>query len=88
MAFACQTGIRVAVAGAARNGVFRWTEAEKASLESWSPEVLGGVPLPPEQLNDGTHAAALYRAGESIAAEGHIGNHAAPTRGTTDADAR
>jgi hypothetical protein len=88
MAFACQAGIRVAVAGAARNGVFRWTEAENASLESWSPEVLGGVSLPPEQLNDDAHATALCRAGESIAAEGHKGDHAAPTRGTTDADAR
>jgi hypothetical protein len=52
----------VAVTGAARNGVFRWTDAEKALLESWSPEVLGGVSLPLELLNDDVHGTALYRA--------------------------
>jgi carbon monoxide dehydrogenase subunit G len=52
----------VAVTGAARNGVFRWTDAEKALLESWSPEVLGGVSLPLELLNDDIHGTALYGA--------------------------
>jgi carbon-monoxide dehydrogenase medium subunit len=84
-----QAGIRVVVTGAARNSVFRWTEAEKALLESWSPEVLGGVFLPPEQLNDDIRGTALYGADLAKALpQRAIRQSHVRTRGTSDADAR
>lgn len=56
-------GVRVAVTGAAPC-VMRWRDAESrlASDESWSPELVRGIVLPAESLNDDLAATADYRA--------------------------
>ncbi|MFC0281751.1 FAD binding domain-containing protein [Falsigemmobacter intermedius] len=56
------TGVRVAVTGASDNGVFRWTEAEKALSASFTPEALGGLRLDAAGMMRDLHGTPEYRA--------------------------
>lgn len=53
-------GPRVAVTGAGQNGVFRFTEAETALQQNWSPDALSGVTTQEPMLED-IHATQKYR---------------------------
>jgi carbon-monoxide dehydrogenase medium subunit len=55
-------GVRVAVTGAGQNGVFRWTEAEKALSGSFATSALDGIKLDPSNLLSDVHGNADYRA--------------------------
>ncbi|MEM1345469.1 MAG: xanthine dehydrogenase family protein subunit M [Pseudomonadota bacterium] len=55
-------GVRVAVTGAAEDGVFRWTEAEAALSHSFAPEALAGHTLAAEGMIGDIHASPEYRA--------------------------
>lgn len=55
-------GARVGVTGASEEGVFRWTEAETALSESFTPEAIDGLTLPAEGLISDIHGSASYRA--------------------------
>jgi carbon-monoxide dehydrogenase medium subunit len=54
--------VRVTVTGAGSNGVFRWTDAEKALEGRFNPKSLDGLKVDPSGLNSDIHAAADYRA--------------------------
>ena len=54
-------GLRVAITGAA-SGVFRWHEAEQALAKKLSVDVLEGVPLAMDNMNEDIHATREYRA--------------------------
>ena len=54
--------VRVAVTGAGQDGVFRWTEAEKALAANWSASALDGLTVAAGNLNSDIHASADYRA--------------------------
>ena len=54
-------GVRVAVTGAA-SCVFRVAEMEQALTATWSPEAVGGISVPADELNSDSHASAEYRA--------------------------
>jgi carbon-monoxide dehydrogenase medium subunit len=54
--------VRVAVTGAGSNGVFRWTDAEKALEARFSAKSLDGVALSPAVLISDIHGSADYRA--------------------------
>ena len=55
-------GVRVAITGAAQDGVFRHTAMEQALTENWSPDAVKGIVTPPDGLNSDIHASAEYRA--------------------------
>ena len=55
-------GIRVAVTGAGRNGVFRGTAMEEALAKSFAPESLTHAAVDPSGLASDIHADADYRA--------------------------
>ena len=55
-------GVRVAVTGAGQNGVFRWTDAEKALSGSFATSALDGIKLDPSNLMSDVHGNADYRA--------------------------
>ena len=55
-------GVRVAVTGAGRDGVFRHTAFEQALEASWSPQALDGVVTPPDGMIGDIHGSAEYRA--------------------------
>ena len=55
-------GVRVAITGAAQDGVFRQTEMEQALAANWSPDAIKGITISPEGLNSDIHASAEYRA--------------------------
>ena len=55
-------GIRVAITGAAQDGVFRHTAMEKALEANWSADSVAAVVTPPDGLNSDIHASAPYRA--------------------------
>ena len=55
-------GARVAVTGAAEDGVFRWREAEQALAGRWSAEAVSGLALSPEGMMRDIHASPEYRA--------------------------
>ncbi|MCC6008352.1 MAG: xanthine dehydrogenase family protein subunit M [Rhodobacteraceae bacterium] len=55
-------GVRVAVTGAAEDGVFRWTEAEAALEDDFAPGVLEALSLPAEGMIGDMHGSSEYRA--------------------------
>lgn len=54
--------VRVAVTGAAEEGVFRWREAEAALSADWSPDAIAGLALAPGGMIGDVHAGPEYRA--------------------------
>ena len=56
------SGVRVAITGASENGVFRWTEAEKALSASFSPSALDSLTVPADGLIGDLHGTPAYRA--------------------------
>ena len=55
-------GVRVAITGAAQDGVFRHTAMEQALAANWSPDAIAGIVTPADGLNSDIHASAEYRA--------------------------
>ena len=55
-------GVRVAVTGASNNGVFRWTEAEKALSGNFSASAIAGLTVSSEGLIGDLHGTPAYRA--------------------------
>ncbi|MFT3972963.1 MAG: xanthine dehydrogenase family protein subunit M [Amaricoccus sp.] len=55
-------GVRVAVTGASANGVFRWTEAERALSSSFSPSAVQGLAADPDGMIGDMHGTPEYRA--------------------------
>jgi len=53
--------VRVAVTGAGSDGVFRWSEGEKALSARFSAKSLDGMAHPAKGLNGDLHASAEYR---------------------------
>lgn len=56
-------GVRVAVTGASNNGVFRWTEAEKALSANFSASAIAGLTVDASDMIADLHGTAEYRAG-------------------------
>jgi aerobic carbon-monoxide dehydrogenase medium subunit len=54
--------VRVAVTGAGANGVFRWTDAEKALSGKFAAKSVDGLKAAAKGLNSDLHASADYRA--------------------------
>lgn len=54
--------VRVAVTGAAEDGVFRWREAEQALSGDWSPDAVAGLGVPAEGMIRDIHGSPEYRA--------------------------
>ncbi len=54
--------MRVAVTGASENGVFRWTEAEKALSSSYAASAISALTAPAKGLISDMHGTAAYRA--------------------------
>ena len=55
-------GVRVAVTGAAEDGVFRWEEAEAALSGNFTPEVVKGLEVAAEGMMSDLHGTPEYRA--------------------------
>jgi len=55
-------GVRVAVTGASEEGVFRWSEAEKALSADFSPEAISGLSLSGDGMISDLHGSGAYRA--------------------------
>lgn len=55
-------GVRVAVTGASENGVFRWTEAEKALSGDFSADAVAGLKASADGMISDLHGSAAYRA--------------------------
>ncbi len=55
-------GVRVAVTGAAEDGVFRWKAAEQALSKSFKPEVLTDLSAPADRMIGDLHGSPEYRA--------------------------
>ena len=55
-------GVRVAITGAAQDGVFRHTAMEQALTADWLADAVKGIVTPPDGLNSDIHASAEYRA--------------------------
>jgi len=55
-------GVRVAITGAAQDGVFRHTAMEQALTANWSADAIAGIVTPADGLNSDIHAGAEYRA--------------------------
>jgi aerobic carbon-monoxide dehydrogenase medium subunit len=56
-------GTRVAITGAAQDGVFRHTAMEEAlTTAGWSADAVAAVVTPADGLNSDIHASAVYRA--------------------------
>ena len=53
--------VRVAVTGASEDGVFRWTEAERALASDFSGEAVASLPLPENPMISDLHGTAEYR---------------------------
>lgn len=54
--------VRVAVTGASEGGVFRWTEAEQALGERFTPDAVAGLSIPAEGMIGDLHGSPEYRA--------------------------
>lgn len=57
------TGVRVAITGASEDGVFRWSEAERALTAHFSPAAIAGLSPSPEGMIGDLHGTPAYRAG-------------------------
>ena len=55
-------GVRVAITGASEEGVFRWSEAEEALSDTFSPAALEGLSVGDDGMIGDIHAAPAYRA--------------------------
>ena len=55
-------GVRVAITGASENGVFRWTEAEKALSANFLASALDGLTLSGDEMISDLHGSGKYRA--------------------------
>ena len=55
-------GVRVAVTGAAENGVFRWTEAEKALSANFAASSIANLTVPAKGMIGDLHGTPAYRA--------------------------
>ena len=55
-------GVRVAVTGAAEEGVFRWTEAEEALSGDFSAGAIDGLTVPADGMIGDLHGTKDYRA--------------------------
>lgn len=55
-------GVRVAVTGASEEGVFRWTEAEKALSSNFAPEAVEGLSVSGDGMISDLHGSGAYRA--------------------------
>ena len=55
-------GVRVAVTGAAENGVFRWAEAEKALSANFSAAAIANLTVPAKGMIGDLHGTPAYRA--------------------------
>ncbi|NND42594.1 MAG: xanthine dehydrogenase family protein subunit M [Boseongicola sp.] len=55
-------GVRVAITGASGNGVFRWTEAEKALSSDFSADALSGLSVAADDMIGDIHGSPDYRA--------------------------
>jgi carbon-monoxide dehydrogenase medium subunit len=55
-------GVRVGVTGASQNGVFRWTEAEKALSANFSPAAIAGLTVDGSDMISDLHGSGAYRA--------------------------
>ena len=55
-------GVRVAVTGASQNGVFRWTEAEKALSANFSASAIAGLTVDAGEMIADLHGTPAYRA--------------------------
>ncbi|MCB6177256.1 xanthine dehydrogenase family protein subunit M [Rhodobacter sp. Har01] len=55
-------GVRVAVTGAGGDGVFRWTEAERALSANFSASAIAGLSVDPSGLIHDLHGTPEYRA--------------------------
>lgn len=55
-------GVRVAVTGAAEEGVFRWTEAEEKLTGDFSSAALDGMSPPADGMISDLHGSGAYRA--------------------------
>jgi carbon-monoxide dehydrogenase medium subunit len=55
-------GVRVAVTGASEGGVFRWSEAEAALSDSFSPDAVDGLSVSAEGMIGDLHGTPEYRA--------------------------
>lgn len=55
-------GVRVAVTGASEDGVFRWTDAEKALTPNFAASAIAGLKVSPDGMIADLHGTANYRA--------------------------
>ena len=55
-------GVRVAVTGASNDGVFRWTEAEKALSANFAASSVAGLAVSPDGMIGDLHGTPAYRA--------------------------
>ncbi|MBU9698490.1 FAD binding domain-containing protein [Rhodobacteraceae bacterium HSP-20] len=55
-------GVRVAVTGASNDGVFRWTEAEKALSANFAASSVAGLTVSPDGMIGDLHGTPAYRA--------------------------
>jgi carbon-monoxide dehydrogenase medium subunit len=55
-------GVRVGVTGASQDGVFRWTEAEKALSANFSPAAIAGLTVDGSAMISDLHGSGAYRA--------------------------
>ena len=55
-------GVRVAITGAAQDGVFRHAAMEQALTANWSADAIKDIKTPADGLNSDIHASAEYRA--------------------------
>jgi carbon-monoxide dehydrogenase medium subunit len=55
-------GVRVAVTGASNDGVFRWTDAEKALSSNFSSAAISGLTVSPDGMIGDLHGTPAYRA--------------------------
>ena len=55
-------GVRVAVTGAAENGVFRWAEAEAALSSNFNAAAIAGLAVPSNSMIGDLHGTPAYRA--------------------------
>ena len=55
-------GVRVAVTGAAENGVFRWTEAEQALSANFAAAAIANLTVPAKGMIGDLHGTPAYRA--------------------------
>ena len=56
------SGVRVAITGAGEDGVFRWSEAEKALSATYAAGALASLTVSPDGLMGDLHGTPAYRA--------------------------